>query len=102
MATEVEWSRWHVWWGDERMVPADHEDSNERMARSALLDHVAIPEQQLHPLRETDIGLPDRFDLVLLGIGTDGHTASLFPGDPGWTPSSRSCGSSAPTTPGSA
>ncbi len=92
-ADEIEWSKIHVFIGDERTVPPDHEDSNFRMASEALLDHV--PVGSVHRMRgeldpedaakEYEEGLrrffggPPVFDLVHLGIGEDGHTASLFP-----------------------
>lgn len=92
----LDWTKIHVFFGDERCVPADHSDSNYRMASEALLSHVPIPEENVHRVRtelepgaaaaayEREIvatfgtGEP-RFDLILLGLGTDGHTASLFP-----------------------
>lgn len=100
-ADQIDWSRVHVFFGDERYVPHDHPDSNYRMARESLLEHVSVPADQIFPmptsesdpaqaaaLYETQIrkhgpaaeegGIP-RFDLILLGLGPDGHTASLFP-----------------------
>lgn len=99
-ATAIDWSRVHLFWGDERTVPLDHGDSNFGMADLALILPVAVPSRNLHRMRGE---LPDveeaardyervlgrferagapRFDVVLLGVGTDGHIASLFPGSP--------------------
>ena len=95
--TRVDWAAVHLFFGDERCVPRDHPDSNYRMVFEALISRVNIPASNVHPLNgegepvtnanlyETELreiffeaGAP-AFDLVLLGLGEDGHTASLFP-----------------------
>jgi 6-phosphogluconolactonase len=96
------WDRTHIFFGDERFVPPDHPDSNYRMAREAMLDHVPLIPAQIHPF-PTDTTPEDAaeryadtlmrfygadtldparplFDVTFLGLGEDGHTASLFPG----------------------
>ena len=98
------WRRVHWYWGDERFVPHDHPDSNYRMVREAMLDHAPVPPETIHPIPTDgtpdaaaaryeamlraayggDVLMPDRplFDITLLGIGEDGHTASLLPDQP--------------------
>lgn len=103
LSVPADWRKVHLFWGDERFVPMDHQDSNFRMAREALIDHVPIPPSQVHPVL-TGAGTPEKaaalyqetlqkfyggtaldparplFDVTLLGLGEDGHIASLFPG----------------------
>ena len=105
IASRFPWNRSHWFWGDERFVPHDHPDSNFRMANEAFLSKVPVPDVNIHAV-PTDGLSPDEsaaayeatlmrfynadtlapgrplFDVTLLGIGEDGHTASLFPGQP--------------------
>ncbi len=96
--SRIDWSKVHVLFGDERAVPPDHKDSNYKMADEALLSKVPIPKGQVHRMKgelgeradeaAKEYGLmlkrdfPDGLDVVLLGMGGDGHTASIFPHTP--------------------
>lgn len=87
--TQIDWWKVDVYWGDERCVPLDDPDSNYRLARESLLDQIGAA-NATYPMRAEDgpdpyqlrVGELGRFDLVHLGLGPDGHTASLFPGSP--------------------
>ncbi|OKJ96239.1 6-phosphogluconolactonase [Amycolatopsis sp. CB00013] len=96
----IDWSRLDVYWGDERFVPADSDKRNEKQAREALLDHVPLDPKRVHAMAPSDGEFGDdvdaaaaayaeiltadvpAFDIMLLGLGGEGHTASIFPDSP--------------------
>lgn len=108
----IDWSRLDLYWGDERFVPADDDERNAKQARTALLDHVPVDPERVHPMAPSDgefgddpdaaaaayaglltagadqanhsghPGAVPRFDVLLLGLGGEGHTASIFPESP--------------------
>lgn len=109
-AEDIPWQKIHFFWGDERCVPPDHDDSNFKMTKNLLLDPINFPESQVHRVQgEIDPAVAAEayeqkirlvveekdswpiFDLIILGMGSDGHTASIFPHEMELLESDRIC-----------